>query len=71
VFASNECVKRFISENTVKMHLRNVYRKTGTASRGDLLWQLVMGPGPAAEGAGRPVGGPVAGAPKQGGVSGP
>lgn len=31
----------FISENTVKTHLRHVYRKTSSANRADLLRKLV------------------------------
>jgi DNA-binding CsgD family transcriptional regulator len=43
--STRDLAKRlFISENTVKTHLRNVYRKTGTTNRGDLLRTLVMAP---------------------------
>ena len=43
--STRDLAKRlFISENTVKTHLRNVYRKTGTTNRGDLLRALVMAP---------------------------
>ncbi len=33
----------YISENTVKTHLRHVYRKTGTGGRGELLRRLLPG----------------------------
>lgn len=41
--ASREISERlYISQNTVKTHLRNVYRKTGAANRAELLRHLVL-----------------------------